>query len=444
MFNFEDVRSMLEENLSAILSGLDENNDGALSDEANNEKLLRRFPLKLFESFRAKIFDFFDSNKDQSLALDDGFFKVHDRNGDGEVTVRDLREPFHTLYSVVDKDKNEKIGRHEAKDFLKRALNMVDINSDSFIDLNDILVLVFKMLLPVDPAIKWFVRKADLDNDGETTIEEMMEFTDFDIIDTLVYIHLVEGKHLPAPMTAVFDTDGDETISYEEVHGKLEEYWFALLTGLDMNNDGALSDEANNDRIMPRISLKLLELALNKTFDFFDSNKDNSVGLDDAFFNATRNRNDDATRISRDTNQDGEVTLSDVIGKELIALPGPLYALYSMLDEDKNEKLSRDEAVNFMRRTLTVIDSNSDCAVDLNDLLALAFKVSGLDSAMKMFVDKADLDKDGRTTIQEVIKFEDFAFIDNTAKSFIRRFGDLEGLEGPLEIIQVRTMFDLF
>ena len=67
------------------------------------------------------------------------------------------------------------------------------------------------------------------------------------------------------------------------LHSKMEEYLTALFNCLDENNDGSLSDEAKHDKLMRRVSLKLFEMSLDNAFDFFDSNQDSSVALDDAW-----------------------------------------------------------------------------------------------------------------------------------------------------------------
>jgi len=54
----------------------------------------------------------------------------------------------------------------------------------------------------------------------------------------------------------------------------------------------------------------------------------------------------------------------------LINLPAPLYRLYASLDKDKNEKLSLDEANNFIKGALAMVDHNKDCSIDIDEIIA--------------------------------------------------------------------------
>jgi len=57
-----------------------------------------------------------------------------------------------------------------------------------------------------------------------------------------------------------------------------------------------------------------------------------------------------------------------LVRQSLINLPAPIYTAYTLLDEDQNEKLTMDEMLSFVRRTLTIIDQNGDCYINLEEI----------------------------------------------------------------------------
>ena len=71
---------------------LDENQDGSILDEAQAGNILNSIPYHSFVKVLNQVFDFFDSNKDGAISLEDNFFldldhPRRDRNGDGKVTL---------------------------------------------------------------------------------------------------------------------------------------------------------------------------------------------------------------------------------------------------------------------------------------------------------------------------------------------------------------------
>merc|ERR1711890_170484 len=145
------------------------------------------------------------------------------------------------------------------------------------------------------------------------------------------------------------------------------------------------------------------------------------ITLDEDFFSFSR---------YSDRNEDGIYTLSEVLHMPLINLPAPVYNFYTQVDKNKDEKLSRGEAMDFIRRTFAIIDSNSDCYIDEDEVVSLLERVGVPSdqqlavrlvmqqyltlgsSLIKQFTAAADVDGDGTTTVQEVIDFNDFNFIE--------------------------------
>jgi hypothetical protein len=141
----------------------------------------------------------------------------------------------------------------------------------------------------------------------------------------------------------------------------------------------------------------------------------------DALFNGAR-------RYS-DRNDDGELTLSELLGTSLISLPSPVYNLYSKLDRNKDERLSREEALDFLWRTFVLIDSNSDCFITEDEVVALLRQVGvpgDIQLAVRLILKQyltlgsylvlqfAEKARTGslRVTVEDVIDFNDFDFIE--------------------------------
>jgi Ca2+-binding EF-hand superfamily protein len=220
----------------------------------------------------------------------------------------------------------------------------------------------------------------------------------------------------------VADTDGNGMVDFEEFHSKLKEYIEVVFNAFDSNNDGSIYDEAIGGNIFKRISLNLFESVVGQVIDFFDSNQDDTISIDDSFIQQNYRY-----QFLRRNGQ--EVTLMDMLGTSFISLPAPLYNLYSHLDRNKDEALSRDEASDFIRRIFSVIDTNSDCHIDSDEVVAmlarfevpwdqqLAVKMlmeqylSLVSYIVKTFVEQADMNNLNIVTMEEVINFNDFEFI---------------------------------
>merc|ERR1712042_140266 len=195
----------------------------------------------------------------------------------------------------------------------------------------------------------------------------------------------------------VGDKDGDGKVTFPEFKSGIEDYGKKAFDILDTDKDGFLDDEVS----VQSINANLFMEALDQLYLFFDMNQDDILSASDA-----------PEDSFRDWNDDGKISLREVFGVSLINLPAPLYRLYATLDRDKNEKISIDEATNFLKSALFVIDQNQDCAIDLDEFIAsldesklpkkyqLAVKILGDDYfeigdfILKEFVAAADADGD--------------------------------------------------
>ena len=238
-------------------------------------------------------------------------------------------------------------------------------------------------------------------------------------------------KYSQSSVLQQWDRNDDQKLDFEEVFARLKRYVTLAFEALDYNEDGSILDDAKAGSIMMTFSKKIFEEALTQGFDFFDSNKDNSIGLDDAIFR----------QIAWDRNGDGKKTLEDIIGKPLINLPGPVYNLYIKLDKNKDEKFSRDEAENFLRQTLSTVDLNSDCQIEVDEVVGLLQRLKVTrdkqiavrmilthyltlaSQVVKVFAERGDADKDGTFTVEELFNFNDFNIAEIVTAARVHRSG---------------------
>ena len=120
-----------------------------------------------------------------------------------------------------------------------------------------------------------------------------------------------------------------------------------------------------------------------------------------------------------------------MVRQSLINLPAPIYTAYTLLDEDQDEKLTMEEILSFVRRTFTIIDQNGDCYINLEEIIGaldksklptdfqLGMKLLGQQyftiakHLVDVFIAKADTDGDSKVLLEEIIRFDDFSFIES-------------------------------
>ena len=119
---------------------------------------------------------------------------------------------------------------------------------------------------------------------------------------------------------AAADANGDSVVDFDEWFAKLKSYVTAAFDALDENEDGSILDESKDGNILTSISYRFFEELLNQLFDFFDSNKDGAISLEDDIFLGI---------FRGDRNGDGKTTLSEALGTNLISLPAPIYNFYN-------------------------------------------------------------------------------------------------------------------
>ena len=215
----------------------------------------------------------------------------------------------------------------------------------------------------------------------------------------------------------VADTDGDGQVTFEEFKEKINSYVEEFFSFLDSNGDDSL-DLALKEASLKNLNLKFLLDVLHHLITFFDVNQDDILSVEDA-----------PQRTFRDRNDDGKINLREVFGMSPINMPAPLYRLYSLLDKDKNEKLSFEEATNFIKDTFYVIDQNEDCLINLDEFITtlkenklpteyqIALKLLGdqyftlLDFALEQIITVADQNGDKKTTLDDINDMKDFSLV---------------------------------
>ena len=129
-------------------------------------------------------------------------------------------------------------------------------------------------------------------------------------------------------IVAAFDSNGDGIIDFNEWFSKLKSYVIVAFDALDENQDGSILDEAQEGDILNSIPYRFVEELVDQLFDFFDSNKDGAISLEDDLFFGSYSR--------WDRNGDGKVTLSEALRiKALISLPAPIYDFYQKVTHAK-------------------------------------------------------------------------------------------------------------
>ena len=129
-------------------------------------------------------------------------------------------------------------------------------------------------------------------------------------------------------IVAAGDANGDRVVDFDEWFTKLKSYVSAAFEALDENKDGSILDESKEGNLLTSIPYQFFEELLDQTFDFFDSNNDGAISLEDDIFL-------DIYRGS-DRNGDGKTTLSEALGTNLISLPAPIYNFYNKVLHPKD------------------------------------------------------------------------------------------------------------
>jgi len=213
----------------------------------------------------------------------------------------------------------------------------------------------------------------------------------------------------------IADKNGDGMVDFKEFKAKMEDYVEKIFNELDKDDNGSLDKDVS----MKTLSATFFSRVLDELFLLIDMNQDDILAVEDI----------QAPESVYDRNKDGKISLTELNGVSLIKLPAPVYRLYASLDKDKNEKLSLDEANNFIKGALAMIDRNQDCSINIDEVIAsldecklpkqyqLAVKLLGDyylemgDFFLRELVAAADSDGDKKATLAEIIGLKDPAVL---------------------------------
>merc|ERR1712180_60490 len=212
-----------------------------------------------------------------------------------------------------------------------------------------------------------------------------------------------------------YQEDGFITLDKTVYENFINETVKFLVKLMDETGDGMI--EANIEgKPFENIGFRLFDGILKKLFIFFDYNDDDIVSFNEFPFTHGRNSIPNLDEL--------------VVGKPVDQWPNPTFKFYTTLDANQNEELSMEEWKNFVKITFTVMDANEDCKISIEEMGTLITsmgmsKAYGLalesiifpyfhlaDFLLTQFFKQADIDRDEKTTLEEILNFDDWNWVD--------------------------------
>jgi len=227
-----------------------------------------------------------------------------------------------------------------------------------------------------------------------------------------------------------------------------------------LDTDGKGSIEVKSPVEEPSIGIEPFNAILSHIFRFFDLNNDNVLSVtEDIIDLAVKIRWGGPTppgeeyehQMDLDSNNDGIWTIEELVGREPITWPYPLYELYSKIDVNQDEAVDlTSEARPFLEKFFAMFDVNKNGLVTAKEVLTVVNKTNTVPEermvALKIVLDKyvtlaeflvreiiktADMDSDMKTTFEEILQFDDWNFIEKTLIPAINYIG-IPSMSGPL------------
>merc|ERR1711962_248608 len=237
-------------------------------------------------------------------------------------------------------------------------------------------------------------------NMDPTVIREPIFYPNERVYDNLLLVNMA-------------DMDNSTTVDTKEFEDSIMSYTRFLFELLDETNDGVI-EAAIEGKPFENIPFRIFEGLLTKLFTIFDLTKDSVLSFKDDLY--PRNRQGPS--------------LEELFGQPPIMWPHPVYKFYTRLDVDQNEELTLKEAKNFLQRTFTISDTNSDCKIDIEEIVTLVTSL-GMSQSYGLAVETiltrytkllnflinetirmADRDGDGKTTFSDIWNFDDWSWIE--------------------------------
>ena len=197
---------------------LDEDNDGFLT--AAGLLPSNTASMDLVTTVTDEIFKFFDTTKDEAVSVQDfatflsadcSRSAICDTNDDGNFSLNELLDmylinlpaPLYNFYRRLDFNNNESLGHGEAMAFVRAMFSALDTDEDCFLQLEEVLSLLASLGLPRDQQlavrllaqhvlslghflVQEVLDTADTDRDGLVSLEEVIGFSDFGLVERSV------------------------------------------------------------------------------------------------------------------------------------------------------------------------------------------------------------------------------------------------------------------
>jgi len=227
------------------------------------------------------------------------------------------------------------------------------------------------------------------------------------------------------------DKDDSNTVDLKEFEDYVKEYIKILFNIFDSNKNGGIDAETEG-KLFDVISLEIVDEVANQVFSWFDASGNNVLSFTE---DMPLNRNENGS-LKVDKDGDGRVSLDEAFYESmrmtLSEWPRPLYKIYSHLDADLNEELSKEEAIGLVNKVFAFIDGNADCKITSDEIVTMVKNIglpNGYDIGIKMLLEsytqlvhfivpqvlkKADRDNDGKTTYEEMMDLDDWDWVDTT------------------------------
>ena len=156
------------------------------------------------------------------------------------------------------------------------------------------------------------------------------------------------------------DFNQDDRVDFREFKNVSETYLAEGFKIFDVDMNSLVSPE---EAFIGNISKTLFIRMIENTFWIADRNGDGEVSTEGLI---------DIQKEDFDVDEDGEVSLKELLGRSIIFFPAPIVSVYRILDSNKNEIIEEKEQnnfVEFMSRIFDVLDQNADCSVDFQEFL---------------------------------------------------------------------------
>jgi len=163
------------------------------------------------------------------------------------------------------------------------------------------------------------------------------------------------------------DKDDSGTVDITEFREFVGDILLTIYQVLDQNGDYNLQ-AIPEGKTFDNIPFTFFDAALIITFNFFDFSKDGILSFEEDYFK------DDYLDDYLDINKDGKVAFGEILSPPT-TWPAPLYKLKNLIDANKDEVLSLTEAKEFLKRTFSVLDGDKNCKLSIDEIVNIAVSI---------------------------------------------------------------------